>query len=407
MSYKRACYLPIGILLLVFLTACDEVNREVRFYPPAYQDVDAVALQSIFEERSGILMSDAPDAQGMTSLQALVAGNADLAVVENTTPFTQGVRAVLPVYQSVLHVLIHDGFMPANPDKPLQGAIINIVDNSAAGNRVIRIVARRQGLSPADFTITTKDSSKTADFILYFGPINPDNIDWFVSGYSLISLDNRLNPQREMYREGLAYIDPKLHSIVIPALTYDIPGNDKPILSVSADTLLVARRDLSVSLVYLLTKALIEQKPRFTAVAPHLFSGITESFDPLDLNFPLHAGARRYLHRDEPGVLERYAESINLLVYLIFLILSAVVAFMRWRLHRKKNRIDQFYIQALGIEERANGENSAELLVELHDLEHEAFRWLIAEKLAANESFRIFTDLLLRIRADLHKQSPS
>ncbi|MBE9537899.1 MAG: hypothetical protein IMF06_02400 [Proteobacteria bacterium] len=404
MNCKRAYYMPMGILvLLVFLTACEEVNRDVRFYPPAYQNVDAVALQGIFEERSGILMGDAPAAQGMTSLEALVAGKADLAIVENTTPFTQGVRAVLPVYQSVLHVLVHDSFAPANPDKPLQGATINIVDNSAAGNRVIKIVTRRQGLGPDDFTITTEDSSKKADLILYFGPVNPDNTDWFVPGYSLVSLDNRLNPQRELYREGLAYIDPKLHSMVIPPLTYDLPGNEKPILSVSADTLLVARRDLSVSLVYMLTRALIEQKPRFTAIAPHLFSGITEAFDPLDLNFPLHAGARRYLHRDEPGVLERYAESINLLVYLVFLILSAVVALMRWRLHRKKNRIDQFYIQALGIEERADGKNSAELLLELRELEQEAFRWLIAEKLAANESFRIFTDLLLRIRADLLK----
>ena len=100
-------------------------------------------------------------------------------------------------------------------------------------------------------------------------------------------------------------------------------------------------------------------------------------------------------------MLERYAESINLLAYLIFLLLSAAVAFTRWRAHAKKDRIDIFYTRALGIEEQADGSNHVDLLSQLRELEQEAFRSLIAEKLAANESFRIFIDLLQRIRADL------
>lgn len=390
------------LLLLTTLVACGEADRELRFFQPAYSDVDESALQNVFEKRSHILISDAPEAVGMSSLAALVAGVADLAVVENITPFTSGIRAVLPVYRSVLHVLVRESFDPVNPARLLQGATINIVGNSVAVNRVVSIVTKRQGLKPDDYTIINQGSSVPADIILYFGPINPVNTNWYVPGYHLVSLDDPQNPQRELYGDRLAYIDPKLQSIIIPALTYDIPGNEKPLLSVASDTLLVTRKDLPLSLIYALTQTLIEQKSRFVAIAPHLFSGITESFDPLDLSFPLHRGARRYLHRDEPGVLERYAESINLLVYMLFLVLSAVVAFMRWRLHRKKNRIDQFYVKALALEERADGENTRQILEELHELEQEAFRWLIAEKLAANESFRIFTDLLQRIRADLH-----
>ena len=40
------------------------------------------------------------------------------------------------------------------------------------------------------------------------------------------------------------------------------------------------------------------------------------------------------------------------------------------------------------------------LLDELTALEHEAFQALIQERLAADESFRIFTDLLARTRGD-------
>jgi len=300
-----------------------------------------------------------------------------------------------------LHVLVNNNFEPEDEDQPLKNTTVYIADNSDAGRRIIEVFARRQGIQLGDFQIVQTRPEIPADLILYFGPINPDNMQWVQPGYELVSLDSRLNPQLEFYKEGVAYLVPKMYSTVIPPYTYDIPGNEGPILTVAADTLLVAQRDLSVNLIYELTKTMIEQKPRFTAIAPHLFSGISESFDPLDLNFPLHNGARRYLHRDEPGFLERYAESVNLLVYLVFLVLSAAVAFTRWRLHRKKNRIDRFYVRALGIQERANGEKADKLLLELHELEQEAFRWLIEEKLAANESFRIFTDLVSRIRSDL------
>ena len=42
---------------------------------------------------------------------------------------------------------------------------------------------------------------------------------------------------------------------------------------------------------------------------------------------------------------------------------------------------------------------------ELDNLEREAFESLVKEKLAANESFRIFTDLMARLRKDL-SESP-
>ena len=154
-------------------------------------------------------------------------------------------------------------------------------------------------------------------------------------------------------------------------------------------------------MIYELAKTLIEQKPRFVAIAPNLFRDIREDFDPLDLNFPLHVGVRRYLARDEPGLLERYAETINMLVYLAFLILTSLIGFSRWRSHRKKDRIDTFYTRVLAIAERSAVEDHALLGRELDALEREAFESLIAEKLAADESFRIFTEILASTRGKL------
>jgi hypothetical protein len=88
---------------------------------------------------------------------------------------------------------------------------------------------------------------------------------------------------------------------------------------------------------------------------------------------------------------------------MVFLLLTSLVGLARWRAHRKKDRIDTFYTRVFSIRERANGENREQLQQELDALEREAFESLIAEKLAPDESFRIFTELLANTRATLQE----
>ena len=63
--------------------------------------------------------------------------------------------------------------------------------------------------------------------------------------------------------------------------------------------------------------------------------------------------------------------------------------------------LDTFYERVLAIRERAASEPVDALLEELGALEKEAFGLLIAERLAADESFRIFTELLGQVRSEL------
>ena len=322
--------------------------------------------------------------------------------MENSAAFVPGARAVLPVYESVLHIAIRDDYQPSKMVSPLQDANFYVANRSVAGTRFVEVVTRRQELAEGQFRVSQDFEEGTTDIIVYFGPINPEHTAWLRPGFSLVSLDNHLNPQREFYRKGIGYLAPNMKPKVIPAYTYDLPGNREALLTVAVDTLLVTHKDVSEATIYELTRTFLEQKPRLTALAPHLFSGINESFDPLDLSFPLHAGARAYLERDDPSFIERYAETINMLVYVSFLLISAFLAFARWREHRKKDRIDVFYQQVMAIRDRIGQIPSAELLEQLEQLEREAFNSLIAEKLAANDSFRIFTDMLVRLRADLN-----
>jgi hypothetical protein len=397
-------------LLLVFsaliLAGCSDYSHELRMYPLASRQMDPQAMQAVFEQRSGIRMTQVKLDPSLSALAALVSNQADLSLVDNSTPFVSGIRTVLPVYRSVLHLLARESLEPVDRQQPFRGLTIHVANQSNAGYVFLNLAARRQGLTADDYKLNTTLVAGEPDLIIYFGPINPYQPSWYQPGYRLVSLDEQFPGQQRFYQEGINFVVPQMDPIVIPALTYLLPGNEGPIQTLSVDTLLVTRKAVSENLIYELTRTLIEQKPRFAAIAPNLFSGINDSFDPLELNFPLHQGTRRYLNRDEPGLLERYAETINMLVYVFFLLLTSLVGFARWRAHRKKDRIDTFYTRVFSIRERAAGEDRRQLLRELDMLEREAFESLIAEKLAADESFRIFTELLSNARATLDSAQP-
>ena len=402
-ALNRFRFAPVLLLLLaVTLGACEYTRPDLRFLITDYRQFSPDALQTIIEEQSPLQILEAEVDGERDPIAAISAREADLALVENTAAFVPGVRAIIPVYKSVLHIAADMDYEPQNLESPLQGASFYVANRSAAGRSFVELVTRRQALSADGYAITNEFVEGETDFIIYSGPINPANTTWMRSGFVLQSLDNQLNPKHRFYEEGISYTAPKLRPRTIPAFTYDLPGNEEPLLTVEVDMLLVTHKDELESTIFELTRVFLEQKPRFVAIAPHLFSGINESFDPLDLNFPLHSGARSYLERDDPGFIERYAETINMLVYVSFLVISALVAFARWRDRVKKDRIDKFYARVLEIRREADGRSDAERLAELDALEQDAYKSLIRERLSANESFRIFTDLLATARSEIH-----
>jgi len=391
----KGYYLILLTVLLCTLSACGAVETELRIHMPRHSAVDSEAIQSIFEQQTSLQLLSADLAEHKSGLEALVSGEADIALVENSSAFEPGVRVILPAHKSVLHVLIRQDIDLADFSQPLKNHTAFVSNYSPAGRLFVETAAKRQRLSADELEIVDELQVGKTDLIIYFGPVNSNNPAWYVPGYRLLSL-NVDDPQRALSTQAISYMLPHVETELIPAHTYDLPGNEQDIHTLSVDTLLATRKDVSEATIYRVTKTLLQQKPRFAAIAPETFSGVTEDFDKFSLSFPLHNGARRYLNRDEPGLLERYAETINMLVYLLFVVLTGAVAFARVHSQRKKDRIDEFYSRIMSIRQRATSEAHEPLLRELQALETEAFESLIAEKLAADESFRIFIELLTR-----------
>ena len=78
-------------------------------------------------------------------------------------------------------------------------------------------------------------------------------------------------------------------------------------------------------------------------------------------------------------------------------IVSAVFAGLRIFRMRRKNRIDTFYSQTIrlrnSVSSDTNDEERRNVAAKVRDLQNAAFDMLVDEKLAADESFRIFITL--------------
>lgn len=401
---KNLRCLGLFTVLLLIVIACSESDTELRMHVPRDGSVDEKVLQPIFEQQSKVTFTIADAVASQSGLDALVNGDADLALVENSSPFQPGVRVILPGFKSILHILVRDGVEVEELDKPFRNKSIYISNDSHAGDAFVRMAAARQRLDPDELNIVDELEPGKTEIIVYFGPVSPRHPSWYVPGYRLFSLDPE-GLDTVMSSQGLSYALPYIESTVIPAFTYDIPGNEQNLYTLSVDTLLATRKDISERTIYRLTQTLLQDKPRFAAVAPEIFSGINEDFDPLALSFPMHSGSRRYFDRDEPTALERYAETINMLAYVFFGLLTAGLYLARLATQKKKDRIDEFYSKVMQIRLRAKHEPTGSLIRELEQLEREAFESLISEKLAADESFRIFIELLTRALSELEPES--
>jgi hypothetical protein len=161
--------------------------------------------------------------------------------------------------------------------------------------------------------------------------------------------------------------------------------------------MLVTRPDMDPALVYDLIREVLRLQPALAANRPTLFQRLSGDFDMSRSIWVAHSGTQAYLDRDEPSVYERYSGIAEVAVTLFVALASASIAGIRIYRRHRKNRIDRFYARVIDIRGQAAASadpgERARLAGELRALQDTAFAQLIDEKLAADESFRIFITL--------------
>jgi hypothetical protein len=376
---KRYCCLLLAGL--VFLGACGDQRNTFRLMAPA-QPFDAeiaTELAAVLEHNSRHRIEIVPLPDGFeTPLEALEAGYADLAFTSNTQPYRQGITTVMPIYPTVLHILYRE-----------------IMDS----------------LDVEESEVTFVDKPATLpDVNLVYVPISPERIrgllkqDGVAGQYTFLSFGSPEDVGSGGAIDRAVLLNPRVTPFIIPVGTYgDLP--EQPVLTLAVDKLLVSRPDLDSAVVYDLINEIRRLQPALAAKRPFLFQELGAEFDASGSTFVLHPGSQAFAVRDEPTFYERYSGVAEVLVTLVIGLISGAYAVIQIYNRRRKNRIDGFYTDVMeirdSVNERSSSVDRAAAVERVRALQNEAFGMLINEKLAADESFRIFVTLSNDIIAQL------
>ncbi len=146
------------------------------------------------------------------------------------------------------------------------------------------------------------------------------------------------------FGDTVALRNPSVHDFVIPAYSYGIepPVPDHPLHTMGQRLLVVANRDTPSGAIERLMSVIFESEFGRRARLPSLTPATADDGN----EFPMHAGAIKYLHRNEPLI---KADSIDKLENLrSFLVSAAVAIFLFWRWQKRRNLIGfETYIDAI------------------------------------------------------------
>ncbi|NQZ82702.1 MAG: hypothetical protein HRT52_16965 [Colwellia sp.] len=397
----------ISLIICMVLSACQQAPDSLRL-GLSLQSVDKTKqFSNIIAQHAEIDLHMVAFKKGDQPLDMLVKRQVDLMVIENSAKYREGIAAVLPLYTGVLHILYRSDLKLTTPQDLIKGRTLFLGNSSTVSRKFVETIAKLRGIDEKEYQIVDRLSPGKTDVVFFFSAISPAFKQHNLKGYRLYSMGRPESLGLGSIAEAIQYVFPQMKPFIIPVNTYPGFGNEQAVVTISVDMVLVTHQDISEQVIYRLMQTLVEQKAKLTSLSPSLFFGITDQFEPLKLNFPLHQGTRRYLERDRPSFFERFAEMINMLAYLSVLLLTSGGAFYRWRRQRKKDRIDRFYLRVLAVREQLDELSLLAALQQLKEIENEAFQLLIDEELVADESFQIFLTLLKQTVEDKYNEGTS
>ncbi|MGI9287826.1 MAG: TAXI family TRAP transporter solute-binding subunit [Pseudomonadales bacterium] len=395
------------ILLATLLYGCTYKEETLRFARYGLSGVDFLdEFQSLMELDTDVEIILDDMLETSEKLSALREGRLDLAMLENSAPYTDNVTAVMPIFRGVLHIMYRKDLVITGVKQLLRGRSVFVGDGKSPGARVLRSLTAHWGITENEYQLVD-DIQSMPDVIMIFAPVIPKSHGLVREHYRLYSLNDVSDLEAGGSVQGIRFFFPQMEPYIIPASTYGAM-NPEPVVTVGVDVLLVANANIAKLTIYRLMRTLVENKSLLANNMPILFDYMRDDFDVNRLNYPLHAGARAYVERNEPSFIERYAEVINVFFYFFVVLLSALFTFLRWQAQRKKDRIDEFYREVIAIKARVTAEDGEQsrqrAITELRELHDRAFALLIDEKLMADQSFQIFITICNSAIIDLQSR---
>lgn len=385
-----------GLLIILLISCTSQVNHlriATTIEEPQYELLEMISqtLGNELQLTTSFITSNCSSA----SSDSILNNRADIAIIENFTPFKSGLNTIMPLYEQILHVFYHKDIKASSFKDLCEGRRLYIGEKGSATEMLMQELFKAFEVDTTLVKITNQVFEEVDVFCAFTHVIRKEDL-FGMDDFRLFSFDKIDHIGKGSITDGICIKNPYLSSFVIPNQLYnDI--NSNPVLTLSSVAVLVGREDLDRDLVYDIVKTLRSSRLQPDREGIIALMDFNNSYNLHDLNFPLHQGAMDYIDRHQPSFLEQYAEVISVIISLVIAFGSALITFKSWSKQRKKRRVDEFYAKILNVKELSDDSENVidliQLINEIKSTQKKGFEMLIDEKLIADESFRIFVEL--------------
>lgn len=341
---------------------------------------------------------------------ALAQGDTRLEHGEEYRKGSNKIRTILPLYPEILFIIYPDSIKASSLEELVKGRRVGLGPAKGGTASFMQKLFDHYGISKESYTAVYTPYNENVisgqiDISCALTGYNNDRVFKMLidQHHKIFSLGEVELAFKGSSVDGFCLVHGPARPFIIPKSTY-MSQPHKPVLTVAVDATLLAHESIDKYLVHNIVASIFNNK-QFLASLNTLFSGLTEEFDYNNLNYPLHEGARMYLERDKPSFVERHGK---LLGSILLAIVTGIPMLYRWNQQRKKDSIDRFYNELMEIEDVLEEATDLETVrvceKRVKKVREAAYDGLINEKLDANPSFRIFTDLLKEVRDVLDRK---
>lgn len=389
-----------AIAMLFLLQGCTRPVTEIDLIMPVLPVDQAIATQirELVDEDSGFRINLVPlPEEFATELDALESGYGDIAFAPNNSRYREAIATIMPLYPSVLHIASYEDRKAASLEELLDGASVYAGPPGSSPRLLSEGIVDDLNFTPGVVTFMD-DWDVRPDVIILYVPIDRERItnNTQLDGARLFSLGSPADIGLGSAVDRAVLFNPSLRPFVIPTGTYgDL--TPEPVVTLAVENILVARNDMEDTEAYDLFAEMLRLRPTLFSKRPELFQPLDELMSKSNFTFGLHPGVVSFLQRDEPTYIERYSGVAELLVTLLVASVSGLIAAKNIYRIRRKNRIDEFYLETIRIRDSVTVDTTTDELTtaiaNIHALKNRAFELLVDERLAADQSFQVFIEL--------------
>ncbi len=395
---------------LLLLGACSEQTAlRIGTGPEEPAAQIAKALREHFAGRFRLSVTEYKDLEQLTA--AVQKGEVEFAIIEQPQQHLPDLQLVTPLFRSVLHVMIrrslYDCSEPVSlTDMVSRGKVYAGVAGTA-GYQLLEALSSAGWLPMERINLLDNPFEEDPDVFIQFGGFLSRDAESRLPDFCLASLGDVAQLGRGAWAEGVSYRYPHLTPFVLPAGIY--PSlTDEPVLSLAVTHLLVTNAEVSADVVYDAISLVKAHANEIGAIDPLVNATVHENFIDERLNLPLHPGTHRYLQRNAPTFLERYAELLAFVITALVAATSAAVAIVRIRRQTKKDRIDAYMNELMAVRAAyASGACSlSHLWQTVSALQATVTQLVVEERLMADTTFIAFLTLSNQILNEAREPYP-